>query len=277
MLWCIYLLLVEKKEKLSNRKDRCLNKGVCMYKIAICDDEVGLGTELEELLLSLFQRSNKNCEIDVYFTGEGICEGIRVGLHYDLIFLDINFAESDFSGINVGKFIRLSCQNNKTSIVYMSWDESYALDLFKIRPMDFLIKPLNERKIEETVRTFLLLSKDWSKDFIYKKDHFTLRVRVKDIVYFERQNKKIVIHLVSGEKEEFYDSLKKIYKEQLEGLGFLFVSSTLVVNSDHIASIDYKAIFVKDNPNPISISQMRRSKVRERYVEIVKEGGMNKL
>ena len=248
-----------------------------MYKIAICDDEVGLGTELEELLLGLFQRSNKNCEIDVYLTGEEICEGIRVGLHYDLIFLDINFAESDFSGINVGKFIRLSCHNNRTSIVYMSWDESYAMDLFKIRPMDFLIKPLNEGKIEETVRTFLLLSKDWSKDFIYKKDHFTLRVQVKDIVYFERQKKKIVIHLVSGEKEEFYDSLKKIYKEQLEGLGFLSVSSSLIVNCDYIASIDYKEIFLKDNPSPISIGQMRRSKVRERYIEIVKEGGMSEL
>jgi len=244
-----------------------------MYKIAICDDEVGLGTELEEILLGLFKKLNIGCEIDIYPTGEEICEGIRVGLHYDLIFLDINFAESDFSGINVGKFIRLSCQNNRTSIVYMSWDKSYALELFKIRPMDFLIKPLSEDKMEEIVRTFLLLSKDWSKDFVYKKDHFTLRVQVKDIVYFERQNKKIVIHLVSGEKEEFYDSLRKIYKEQLEGLDFLFVNSSLVLNCDYIASIDYKEIFVKDNPNPIPISQMRRSKIRERYIEIVKRRG----
>ena len=244
-----------------------------MYKIAICDDEVGLGTELEETLLGLFKGLNIDCEIDIYLTGEEICEGIRVGLHYDLIFLDINFAESDFSGINVGKFIRLSCQDNRTSIVYMSWDKSYALELFKIRPMDFLIKPLGEDKIEETIRTFLLLSKDWSKDFVYKKDHFTLRVQMKDIVYFESQNKKIMIHLVSGEKEEFYGSLKKIYKEQLEGLDFLFVSASLVVNCDYIASIDYKEIFLKDNSDPISISQIRRSKVRERYIEIIKRQG----
>ena len=244
-----------------------------MYTIAICDDETKLGKELEEALCGAFEKLNIECEIDVYLTGEEICEKIRVGLHYDLIFLDINFGNSDFSGINVGEFIRDSCQNNKTSIVYMSWEKSYALKLFKIRPLDFLIKPLNNDEIENTVKTFLRLSKDWSKDFTYKKGHFTWRVQVADIMYFESQKRKVVIHLAQGGREEFNGSLKKTYKEQLEGLDFLFVSNSFVVNYDYITSINYKALFVRDNPNPIPISQKNRNETREKYLEIVKRRG----
>jgi len=244
-----------------------------VYTIAICDDEVKLGAELEEALGGIFEKLKLECEIDVYHTGEELCEGIRVGSHYDLIFLDINFANSEFSGINVGEFIRDSCQDNRTSIVYMSWNKGYALELFKIRPMDFLIKPLSDDEIEDTVRTFLLLSKDWSKDFVYKKGHFTYRVQVADIMYFESQKRKVKIHLVQGRKEEFEGSLKKTYKEQLEGLDFLFVNPSFVVNYDYITSINYKELFIKDNPNPISISQIRRNETREKYIEIVKRRG----
>lgn len=246
-----------------------------MHTIAICDDEVVLGVELEEILRDIFKELNAEGEIDIYHTGEEICERIRVGAHYDLIFLDINFANSDFSGINVGEFIRDSCQNNRTSIVYMSWEKGYALELFKIRPMDFLIKPLNKEEVENAVRTFLRLSKDWSKDFTYKRGYLTFRQQVKEMMYLEGQNRKIIIHLAQGGREEFDGSLKKAYKEQLEGMNFLMVSSSFLVNFDYITSINYKELFVNNNPTPLLISPNRREKVREKYFEIMKRQGKN--
>ena len=244
-----------------------------MYKVAICDDEVKLGVDLEETLSCIFKKLKTACEIDVYLTGEEICEGIKGGLFYDLIFLDINFAKSNFSGIAVGEFIRESWQNNKSSIVYMSWDKNYAMELFKIRPLDFLIKPLDNNKVESTVKTFLQLSRDWERDFIFKKGHSTFKVRLNDIMYLESQNRKIIINLTQGRQEEFYGSLKRTYEEQLDGLDFIFVNASYIVNYDYISSINYKELFVKDNPMPVSISQKRREEIREMYFGILKRRG----
>jgi len=241
-----------------------------MYIVAICDDEVELGTELEKALSSILKKLKVEFEIDVYITGEGICEAIRSGAYYDLIFLDINFAVSEFSGIEVGEFIRDSCQNNRSAIVYMSWEKNYAMQLFKIRPMDFLIKPLNNDEIESTVKTFLRLSSDWSKDFTYRRGNFTSKLQVKEIMYFESQKKKIIIHLAQGGREEFFGSLKKVYKEQLERLDFLFVSNLFAVNFDYITSMNYKELFVTENPMAIPISPKKREWIREKYFEMVK-------
>ena len=244
-----------------------------MYKVAICDDEVELGIELEETLLGIFKKLKAEGEIDVFLTGEKICEAIRGGAFYHLIFLDINFAKSDFSGINVGEFVRDSCQNNRTAIVYMSWEKSYALQLFKIRPMDFLIKPLDNDGVENAVRTFLRLSKDWSKDFTYNKGSFTFKRQVKEIVCLEKRNRKIIIHLAQGGREEFNGSLKRIYKEQLEELDFLFVNAHFVINFDYVTSLGYKEIFVEDKATSISIDYRKKERVKERYFEIVKRRG----
>ena len=66
-----------------------------------------------------------------------------------MFFLDI---EIEFmNGVQVGRFIREKLQDDNTLIVYMSSYTKYAMELFEVRPMDFLIKPLNEKKDYKSV------------------------------------------------------------------------------------------------------------------------------
>jgi len=64
---------------------------------------------------------------------------------FDLIFLDIELKL--MSGIEAGRIIRKEMDNQTILIVYISGKENYYKDLFEIRPMSFLQKPIEERKI----------------------------------------------------------------------------------------------------------------------------------
>ena len=242
-----------------------------MIYVAVCDDELAIGAELEHMLLDIFGKQNIEYEIDVFFDGEELHKKIKAGAHYDLIFLDIEFAQSEMNGVETGRLIRDVYQNHLTSIVYISWEKKYALHLFDIQPLNFLIKPLKYDKIEEVVNKYLKVTKLWSGTFTYKIGHNTFKVSIKDIVYLESYDRKLVIHLADGRKDEFYGSLKELYEEQLKKFDFLFIHASYLVNYDYITALKFNQVLLVNNTTPLPISKHRKSKIRERYAEMIRK------
>jgi len=157
------------------------------------------------------------------------------------------------------------------SIVYISWEKKYAMQLFEIRPMDFLIKPLEYEKVEQTARTYLKIAGLWSGEFTYKKGHNTCKVQAKNIIYLESSDRKLILHLADGRKEEFYGVLKEAYNEQLHRFDFLFIHASYVVNYDYITAVKYNQLLLTESQISLPISPNRRSEAREKYYEIMKK------
>jgi len=241
-----------------------------MIMVAICDDETTIGAELERALICIFEKMQIEYSIDVFFCGEDLCRHMVQGVHYDLIFLDLEFAKSEINGIEVGRIIRDTHQNDLVSIVYISWIKDYSFELFEIRPLNFLIKPLGYDVIEKTVRTYLKIAGLWSGEFSYKIGRDTFKTKAKDIVYIESRNKKLAIYFANGSIAEFYGAIKEVYQEQLKKLDFLFVHASYIVNFDYISAIRYDRVFLADSATPIPISQGRRNEIRGKYCEIMK-------
>ena len=241
-----------------------------MIRIAICDDDAKIGAELERILQDTFTRLEVESNIQVFISGGELIQSLESGAHYDLLFLDIEFAQEDINGVEIGRLIRETHHNNTTAIVYISWEKSYSMQLFDIRPLHFLIKPLEPEKVAQVVNTYLQISRHTSKEFSYKKGHNTFKLPLKDIIYFESLERKIVIHLADGRKEEFYGSLKRIYSEQLKKLDVLFIHAAYIVNYDYISVVKYDQVLLADSATPLPISPNRRREVRETYLSIMK-------
>ena len=240
-----------------------------MVHIAICDDEIEVGAELERFLVDILTKLNIPFEIDVLFAGEELQQKIEIETHYDLIFLDIEFTKSEINGVEVGRLIRDSYQNDKVSIVYISWEKRYSMQLFEIRPLNFIVKPLEYNKVEQTIKTFLKIAKLSVGEFTYKKGHDSYKLQTKDIIYLENRERKVVIHLVDGREEEFYGSLKEIYNDQLKKLDFLFIHASYVINYDFIHTIKFKQVLLTDSLTPLPISPNKRKEVRENFFTIM--------
>ena len=241
-----------------------------MILVAVCDDELKIGAELEGALINIFGKRSIKYEIDVFYTGEELCKEMETGKHYDLIFLDIEFAQTEMNGVDVGRFIRDVHHNYLASIVYISWEKKYALQLFEIQPLNFLIKPLKEEKIDEVIDKYLKITGLWSGVFTYKIGHDTFKAQVKDIIYLESYDRKLVLHLADGSKDEFYGSLKNEYEEQLRKFDFLFIHNAYVVNYDYVAALKFNQVSLVDSGVSLPISKHRRNEVRENYYEIMK-------
>lgn len=244
-----------------------------MVKVAICDDEKDICTQLEVDLIDIFSKLKAKYEIDIFFAGHELCKKIQTGTYYDLIFLDIEFANSEINGVRVGQLIREDYNNNIVSIVYISWENNYAMQLFEIRPLNFITKPLTHDKIEQTIQTYLKISSLSSGEFVYKKNHGNFRQKLKDIIYLESRGRKVVIHLVDSKEEEFYGSLKDVYNEQLINFDFLFIHASFVVNYDYVSETKYSQLFLTNIEKPLPISQNRRNEIKQRYVEIMRQRG----
>ena len=92
-------------------------------------------------------------------------------------------------------------------IIYISGKQSYAQQLFKVQPMDFIVKPIEEEKIEETLALALKIVGRNTKRFEFQLGKEYYYVPYGDILCFVSDGRKVRLLTTSGEKE-FYGKLK---------------------------------------------------------------------
>lgn len=232
-----------------------------MLRIAICDDEKIICTGLEDVLYEIGKDINQEIETEVYYSGENLCDYLCEGNRFDLIFLDIEL--SNINGVEVGKIIREKLKDEHTQIVYISGNESYAMELFEIRPLNFLIKPFNKVKLEEVLLKAIKLLHKENNFFEYKNNNITFSILLKDILYFESHGRKVNI-VLSNETKSFYGKLSTV-EEQIHNQDFIMIHKSYLINLNHC--IEYTYEYVKmSNEEVLTISQNNRKSVREKLM-----------
>lgn len=231
------------------------------FKIAVCDDEQIICSTMYNKLLDLSKSKSVIFEIDCFTSGEELCDEIK-HTNYDLLFLDIELPK--MNGVAVGQYIRETLKNENIQIAYISSKQEYAMELFEMRPINFLVKPLSDEKIESLVDKFLKLNKIDTETFNFKAGHNYYKIPFSDILYFCSNGRKI--NIVTLKKEyEFYGSLDNIYSE-VKNKKFLFVHKSFLVNFKYIRKYQYEQLTMSDN-KIIPVSQMRRKTVRSMFFE----------
>lgn len=235
-------------------------------QIAICDDEIGTCSDIENMILDYADSHAIQIETEVFYSGETLYRSLEKQCIYDLIFLDIQLMALD--GVQVGKLIREQLNNEKVSIVYISSNETYAMSLFQVRPLDFLIKPITREKIASTLDKFIRLRQINKLEFYYKIGKTVYRLYLDEIRYFACNGKKIEVYSDSG-KNEFYGGMREVWK-QVEGKGFLTIHKSYIINTAFVSIYRYDSVQMSDE-TVLPISQKYRRIMKEKLVE--KYGG----
>ncbi len=130
---------------------------------------------------------------DVEVVGEaaGAREALQLcsAVSYDVLFLDIQMPGAD--GIELAEEIRKTAKGSP-HIVFVTAFEEYAVKAFQVRALDYLLKPFDDARLEETI--FRLLGKDSGKRDGKKVQNFlewvptekngtTIPIPVTDIIY----------------------------------------------------------------------------------------------
>ena len=238
-----------------------------MLRVGICDDEINICAEIEAIIHRYMKVNNCKIIIDVFYSAEKLMNHMKNEGTYDLIFLDIEMQK--VSGIDLGKSIRDEWRDEVTKIVYISWNRGYALDLFQIRPLDFMIKPIESERVFFNIEKTLELLDLQTEYFLYQTENVRKKIPVNDILYFESANRLIHMMTVSGDVE-FYGKLEEI-SERLDSKYFWRIHKSYLINYAHGDNFDYKSV-VMDDGRALPISQSQRKSMRELQRNLIAGG-----
>ncbi len=207
-----------------------------MLRIAICDDDSKFTRKLETLVLQESQKLGIRADTDVFSDGKTLLKSFQNGDHYELIFIDIEMEQVD--GITAARRIREI--DRTVLLVYVSGYDKYLKELFEVEPFRFLSKPLNHAQFD---RYFKEACKRINETEVFYQFTFNKEIRkisVKDIVYFESNNRIVYIHLKDGTNEYFYGKLNNVEKELAASRQyFLRIHQSFLVNYDYIIKMNF--------------------------------------
>lgn len=79
--------------------------------------------------------------------------------------------------------------------------------------------------------------------FVYKKGSATVRVPLQDILYFQSDNREVIIYTIDN-KDQFYGKLSDLEKDLADSF-FLRVHKSFIVNSNFISVIEKSSVVLK--------------------------------
>lgn len=175
-------------------------------RIVICDDEESIRTHIARLV----RAHDPACEI---ITRASAAELLADAREPDLVFLDIQMP--GISGMQAAQQLRR--RGSRAILVFITALEQYVFQAFDVGAFHYLVKPFSEEKFREIFAAAVRAYEEQNKALQPEErclliqhcgSHF--RVRLSDIIYAEIYNRKVILHIKSGQlqKDEhmFYKS-----------------------------------------------------------------------
>lgn len=228
-----------------------------MYNIGICDDGKNICSQMEEMLIQYAQENNVKIEVNVWYTGESLKDYLSQGRHLDILFLDIELFK--LTGIEVGDYIRNCLDNIGMQIIYISGKASYAQQLFRTQPLDFLVKPILQKQVNDVMGRAIRIIKKKKERFEFQNGRDYYYVPMGEIIYLESEGRKIKV-ATAKKRFEFYGKLKDVNKNLNED--FIMIHQSFIVNRNHIFRYAYETVELIDG-TILSISIPYRKRIRE--------------
>lgn len=231
-----------------------------MYNIGICDDGKNVCTSIENMLLQYAQEKNIQVDTNVWYTGESLRDYLVSGGYLDILFLDIELFK--MTGIEVGNYIRNQLDNMGLQIVYISGKASYAQQLFKTQPLDFLVKPITQEQITEVMDMMLKIVKNRNERFEFQQGKEHYYIPMGDIVYLGSEGRKVKVVTMKS-AFEFYGKLKEVAKCLSED--FIMIHQSYIINKEYVFRYTYEMVELIDG-TILTISLANRKLVRDKLL-----------
>lgn len=223
-------------------------------RIAICDDEPSIGLILEEKIRKLLP----DAVIEKYLSGE---ELIASSCKPELLFLDIQMSGMD--GMETAGMLR---QNNEDMVlIFVTAMEEYVFQAFDVGAFHYLVKPFSDEKFEQVVKRAVKAVGKHSENksdgtyMMIQSAGSHIKVFLKDIVYAEVYNRKVVIHTRNTDIE-YYGKLQEL--RDLAGADFFRTHRAYLVHFKYVRKYDKKCVTMENGTALIA---------KQNYPEFVKQ------
>lgn len=229
-------------------------------RIAIVEDNAQELERIASLTQQYFDVQSKTCHIVRFSDGDELLEDYRAD--WDLILLDIQMARLD--GMQAAEMIR--ALDRDVLLVFISNMAHYAIKGYRVRALDFLLKPVNYRMLEQVLtQAEHLLAERKRKLITLPTQKGMMRLNVSEIDYVEVEN-----HVLSVVTTQGVFSLRgtiSSIEETLVPYGFFRCNNCYLVNLAHVSRVEPGIAVV--GGHELAVSRPRQKKFMEaltRYI-----------
>lgn len=220
-------------------------------RIAICDDEAVC---LEQIKSAAEQyaasRTDRIFTVDTFANPDDLMEAAEKIGGYDIYILDV--VMPGMNGIALGAKLRDEGYDGK--IIYLTSSEEYSLDAFRVRALDYLIKPIREQSFFKAMDdAAALIAEQKDKFLLVKTKDRSIKLRFDSILYAELNRRAVTYHLTGGRAVEsitLRGSFTEAVADLLADRRFHLCSVGMVVNLDCITEIEADAVVFGNTCRP---------------------------
>jgi two-component system response regulator LytT len=231
----------------------------------IIDDDQNMIKTLEKLL-SFYPFISVKQTFSRYLDAKQILDTKTI----HLIFLDIMLEKEN--GIEIAELVHK--QNENINIIFITSQPEFALEGYKAAPVDFITKPINATRLEQTL---LRLKDNLQKKHPYSIEDIRIGIKIGNsveliaidtIIRLERKLRKVEITLKNNEKILCNESLKDL-EEKLHRYGFISINRTLILPLKVIKKLQYDKynknymIILHNDEKSIKISKEKFRSLKE--------------
>lgn len=212
--------------------------------IAICDDE----KDVRELLKNKIRTICPDAELVLYQTGKELLDARD---QIDILFLDIQMPGKD--GMETAREFRE--RSSATVLIFVTALEEYVFEAFDVKAFHYLVKPFSDEKFYTVLQKAVIqyreqnclsqreCTEEEERSMIIKAGGVSSKVYIKDIIYAEVFNRKVVLHTTKGEIE-YYGKLSSL--EEHLGQDFFRSHRSYLVHFKYVVKYDAARIILEE-------------------------------
>ena len=230
------------------------------FIIGICDDESKWHKAISDSCSRYLDNKGIQYEIYSYIKGESIIQEKEKNI--DVLFLDVEM--DSMNGLAVMKEVEK--MPNIHNIIFVSSHPEAVWDSFGYKTRGFITKPFLDEDVSEKLDG--IYSKKINDSLLEFSDYNgVIYIRKSDIVLLKSDSNYTII--ITEDKEKIVTCNLKECEKKLNGLPFLRIHRSYIVNLDYIKNMTSSVASLK-NGEDLTIGRSYRNQVKRDYQDYLR-------
>ena len=235
-----------------------------MLSIAVCDDEIIECCNMEKRIKKIIEEMKIPCIIRQFRSGGELLQALE---SFDIVFLDIMMPEMD--GMKTAQLFRKKVSDK--ILIFVSSSREYVFEAYDVEAFQYLLKPVEDRKLKNVLQKAVLKTERRSQEFIIvSSQRQKKKLFLDDIYYFEIKGRIVDAHGPEG-IFTYYEQMGEL-ENKLQDKGFFRCHKSYLINLKYVEGYNRQEAIL-ENGERIVIAKRRYEDFCQEVLKAMRENG----
>lgn len=234
-----------------------------MIRILICDDDLLFLKNMKKHVETTLKQIGIAAKIHTFHSMEEI--GAPILASCDIAFLDIDFEQVKYNGLDIAK--KLRAVRKDASIIFVTNYIEYAPEGYEVQAFRYVLKKDLQDKLQEYLQLAVAQLNESGETLKIKINGEIIDIPLNSILYIEAQLRTVLIYVQKKNNTKQYSCYAAIseLERQLEQQGFLRIQKSYLVSMRHLKRFQCHEAEL-DNGIILKVSEKNYAEQKKKYL-----------